>query len=114
MHAKRTRSGARIPQGDNMNVIRRKSRSFRLAACLALGAIASSWGGGQGLISSAQAAEPIQIKVLSNRADFVSGGDALVEMILPPGLTSSGLQVGVARTSSGPFTMVSSAFTTRT
>jgi hypothetical protein len=50
----------------------------------------------------------LQIKVLSNRADLVSGGDALLEIVMPPGLTASnGLQVVVGSRN------VSSAFTTR-
>src|SRR5262245_34521359 len=34
--------------------------------------------------AAAPAVSPLQIKVLSNRADLVSGGDALVEIVLPP------------------------------
>jgi len=34
---------------------------------------------------AAKATETLQIKVLSNRADLISGGDALVEVVLPPG-----------------------------
>jgi hypothetical protein len=34
---------------------------------------------------SIPAAHLVQIKVLSNRADLISGGDALVQVILPPG-----------------------------
>jgi len=37
----------------------------------------------------------LRIRVLSNRADLVSGGDALVEAVLPPGAHSSGLKVVV-------------------
>src|SRR5438309_8796685 len=90
-----------------MQVIARKSRLFRVALCLAVSAF--------GLVSSAHAApgDLIQIKVLSNRPDFVSGGDALVEMVLPAGLSAAGLQVGVARTAAGPFTMISGSFSTR-
>ncbi len=38
---------------------------------------------------------PPTIQVLSNRADQVSGGDALVEVKLPPGIPASALQVTV-------------------
>src|SRR5205807_2846748 len=37
----------------------------------------------------------LAIKVLSNRADLVSGGDALVEIVLPKGVTASGLTVSL-------------------
>jgi hypothetical protein len=36
-----------------------------------------------------------QIKTLSNRADMISGGDALVEIVLPPGATAATLHVTV-------------------
>ena len=37
----------------------------------------------------------LEIKVLSNRADLVSGGDALVEIVLPTSATADGLRVDV-------------------
>jgi hypothetical protein len=37
----------------------------------------------------------LEIKVLSNRADLISGGDALVEIALPAGASAAGLQVDV-------------------
>ncbi|HKU12959.1 MAG TPA: DUF6351 family protein [Steroidobacteraceae bacterium] len=37
----------------------------------------------------------LEIMVLSNRADLVSGGDALVEVVLPSGTTMQGLRVDV-------------------
>jgi hypothetical protein len=36
-----------------------------------------------------------EIKTLSNRADMISGGDALVEIVLPPGATAGTLHVTV-------------------
>ena len=36
---------------------------------------------------------PVEIKVLSNRADLVSGGDALVEVVLPPGAPAAMVDV---------------------
>jgi uncharacterized tannase-like protein DUF6351 len=43
-----------------------------------------------------EAATPsLVIKVLSNRADLVSGGDALVEIVLPPLVPSAGVRVDV-------------------
>ncbi|PYN94804.1 MAG: hypothetical protein DMD91_26995 [Candidatus Rokuibacteriota bacterium] len=38
---------------------------------------------------------PLEIKVLSNRADLISGGDALVEIALPPGVLSANVRVDV-------------------
>src|SRR5207247_67116 len=35
----------------------------------------------------------LQIKALSNRADLISGGDALVEIVVPAGSPSEGLHV---------------------
>src|SRR5205085_8825879 len=43
----------------------------------------------------AASAEPVAIKVLSNRADLVSGGDALVEVTLPAGSDPASLRVDV-------------------
>jgi hypothetical protein len=37
------------------------------------------------------AQEAVQIRTLSNRADLVSDGDALVEVVLPPGAVASTL-----------------------
>ncbi len=39
--------------------------------------------------------EPLQLRTLNNRADLVSGGDALVEVVLPPGADARGLRVAV-------------------
>jgi hypothetical protein len=39
---------------------------------------------------------PVQINALSNRADLVSGGDVLLEIVPPPGTTANGLSVTVA------------------
>ena len=49
----------------------------------------------------------VDVRVLSNRADLVSGGDALVDVVLPAGQTASGLVVDVDGRD------VSSAFATR-
>ena len=63
---------------------------------------AALWVGGAGCSSDSttndQAAPPktlLQIKTLSNRADLINGGDALVEIVLPPGITPAGLHVAV-------------------
>jgi hypothetical protein len=45
--------------------------------------------------ASGQTQSGLDIQVLSNRADLISGGDALVEIVLPPGFGASGLHVEV-------------------
>src|SRR5688572_31830622 len=46
--------------------------------------------------SPARAALPVlDIKVLSNRADLISGGEALVEIVLPAGVLSANVRVDV-------------------
>lgn len=40
-------------------------------------------------------AEPVEIRTLSNRADLVSGGDVMLEIVLPPNGTAQGLSVTV-------------------
>jgi len=42
-----------------------------------------------------EAAAPLEIKVLSNRADLISGGDALVEVLLPSGADAGALTLDV-------------------
>jgi hypothetical protein len=44
---------------------------------------------------SARSSAGLEIKVLSNRADLVSGGDALVEIVLPKDATTAGLSIDV-------------------
>jgi len=62
-----------------------QSKMFFLAANVAILALtACGTSGGEG------AAE---IRTLSTRADMVSGGDALIEIVPPPGTDSSGLTV---------------------
>ncbi|MEU6230616.1 DUF6351 family protein [Streptomyces sp. NPDC047042] len=46
-------------------------------------------------IAHADSGGSIQIRVLSNRADLVSGGDALVEVVLPSGATPQNVRVDV-------------------
>src|SRR5213596_3197339 len=43
----------------------------------------------------ARAANGFDIKVLSNRADLISGGDALVEIVLPAGVDPASVRVDV-------------------
>ncbi|HZN15928.1 MAG TPA: DUF6351 family protein [Acidimicrobiales bacterium] len=46
-------------------------------------------------VSAAPSSAPLEIVVLSNRADLVSGGDALVEVRLPAGADPSSVRVAV-------------------
>ena len=57
------------------------------AAALLAACAGSPGGGGSGA--------GLEIKVLSNRADLVSGGDALVEVVLPKAAAPEGLRVDV-------------------
>lgn len=67
--------------------MRRETKGFGLAAAsLAAAALVAGCGGDND-------APPAQIKTLSNRADMVSGGDALVEVMLPAGATAGTLKV---------------------
>ena len=45
--------------------------------------------------AAAPAADRFDVKVLSNRADLISGGDALVEVIVPTGVAASSVRVDV-------------------
>jgi hypothetical protein len=51
--------------------------------------------------------DALQIKTLSNRADLISGGDALVEIVIPPGSPSGSVHVTAGATD------VSAAFSRR-
>ncbi len=55
------------------------------------------WIGMAALVLALPACSPdsLTIRTLSNRADLVSGGDALVEIVLPQGASASGLKVDV-------------------
>ena len=67
---------------------------MQLARAIALISVAgwlAACAGGPGAGSGAG----VQIKVLSNRADLVSGGDALVEVVLPQAAAADGLRVDV-------------------
>ena len=48
-----------------------------------------------GSSGSGTAGAPVTLKVLSNRADLISGGDALMELVLSPGVSLSGVKVDV-------------------
>jgi hypothetical protein len=71
-----------------------------VAACLVLTACGGS-------DNDSASAPPLDVKLLSGRADFVSGGDALVEISAPTGFTAGDLKVDVGGRD------VSSAFAAR-
>jgi hypothetical protein len=65
------------------------------ASALALSVLASCGGGGGGTASDAQSISgkgvgPLEIRTVNNRADLISGGDALIEVSGPPGQVKSG------------------------
>jgi hypothetical protein len=74
----------------------------RIALAAALVAFIAGCGGSDG-----GDATPLQIHTLSTRADMVTGGDALVEIVAPAGAQPSSLQVSVDGRN------VTSAFSTR-
>ena len=48
------------------------------------------------LAASAAAANPLALRTLSNRADLISGEDALVEVVLPAGISAADVRVSLA------------------
>ncbi len=66
-----------------------RASALALAATLTLVACGGNDDGGPPPVA------PPTLKVLSNRADMVSGGDALVEVVLPAGVAASALTVNV-------------------
>lgn len=69
-------------------------RLLWLAATAALAA--SGCDSNSSTTPTAPPSQPVlQIKTLSNRADMISGGDALVEIVLPPGASAGTLHVTV-------------------
>jgi hypothetical protein len=99
------------PQEDEMNVLRLVI-VFVLAGVPSAMAAVQGTGGGttpQGLAALGAPAEPqtgpLAIRVLSNRADLISGGDALVQVVMPdkatalrqrPTVVLNGVDVGSA------------------
>jgi hypothetical protein len=78
-----------------------RASALRLGACALATMLLASCGGGGGAggpgASTAQAVSirndntPFAIRTVNNRADLVSGGDALVEVTAPPGTVNSGV-----------------------
>ncbi len=83
-----------------MNYRRCTAAAATLGLGLALVSLAGCWGDGPGPLAGAT------VQTLSNRADLVSGGSALVEVKLPAGAAASQLKVDVDGTD------VSAAFST--
>lgn len=69
------------------SIHRQAARGFLVFAAATL---AACGGGGGG---DAPATTSLEIRAVSNRADMVSGGDALVEIVLPAGASASTLKV---------------------
>lgn len=67
----------------------------RLVALLATAAIATALAGAAAAAPGTDAAQPLAINVLSTRADLVSDGQALVEVVPPAGADVSGLRADV-------------------
>jgi hypothetical protein len=67
------------------------SRSF-LIALFSLG-LAVAGGSGAYNAATLPAALPLQINILSNRADLISGGDALVQVVIPSGVSPLSVKV---------------------
>ena len=72
-----------------MNRKNLRTRLNVISVMAGAGVLLAGCGGGGG--GSFQA--PLEVKVLSTRADMVSGGDAFVEIVTPPGVTASNLTV---------------------
>ena len=66
---------------------------LRLGAIALASAVLASCGGGDGDGIKLEVGTPIEIRTLNNRADLISGGDALVEVSGPPGQFSKALKI---------------------
>lgn len=74
--------------------IRPRGSAWRLGALALAVLVLASCGGGGGSGSDVQSRgdnTPFEIRTVSNRADLISGGDALVEVSAPPGTINSGV-----------------------
>jgi len=72
--------------------LRRTGRSLSLAVVLA---VAIPLLGSLPAVATTAGQTDLEIRTISNRADLISGGDVLVEVVLPAGATASGLTVDV-------------------
>ena len=65
-------------------------------AALVVSVFLSACGSSDGVLGKSESkAATMEIRVLSNRADLISSGDALVEIVLPDGASADGLRVDV-------------------
>lgn len=71
-----------------LNIPAARRRPLALLAAAAASALVAGCNLGGGTPPSA-----VEIRTLSNRADMISGGDALVEVLLPPSGNAAGLRV---------------------
>lgn len=68
-------------------------RAMRAGAAVFMAAALAACGGGGG--GGGEGDGPVALRTLSNRADLISGGDALVEVTAPPGLLRQSFKVTV-------------------
>lgn len=68
-------------------------RSRRRILAVALGGVVAAPLAGSGAFAATPQREDIQIRVLANRADLISGGDVLTQVVLPPGADPSDVRV---------------------
>jgi hypothetical protein len=71
----------------------RSARSV-LSAFVVFVAVVAGTGVGSG-VASAAGVDSVRLVVLSNRADLVSGGDALVRVLLPAGVSARGVRLSL-------------------
>jgi hypothetical protein len=62
----------------------------------AVAVLAAMWAGAMVAPAAASAAQDVSIRALSNRADLISGGDALVEVVAPSGTRAADVRVTAA------------------
>src|SRR5690348_1335701 len=68
---------------------KRRPRAWLAAALASAGVVLAACGGGGG----GGEGVPLQLRTVSNRADLVSGGDALVEVVAPSGSVLRDLKI---------------------
>ena len=72
-------------------------RALVLALVLGVGGVGVGPSDRSSFRNSADSRSSLRIRVLSTRADLVSGGDALVRIVLPPGRSAAGLEVRIGQ-----------------
>src|SRR5947209_2952503 len=82
--------------GRGVVYVRRQLLASVLAAvAVAAGAVGVAEPSARSDAASARAAHLVRLAVLSTRADLVSGGEALVQLFLPPGARAAGTRLDV-------------------